>query len=282
MAHFFADGSRARKSTLDPDAIKGASRAVKSGAGLSPFWNDCPAIMTNPGAGYGLYDDFNDIGLIGTITTIITDAALGRYLVFGGAGSTIVPDAALGGGIVLGLTDIDQATSITTKQLPYQITSGAGSFWMETRIKSSTITTAEQAFFLGLMDATPQTAAVPLTADGAIANINCVGFHKPQANLALFDTSYKANDVTAVEVNSNVGTLEVDTYIKLGMKFDTRNNVLSFYINGATQAGSKTIPDATGTDFPADVLMAPVMAILAATDDAETLTVDWWKFYQAR
>jgi hypothetical protein len=109
-----------------------------------------------------------------------------------------------------------------------------------------------------------------------------VGFHHQEANTTAFDTSYKANAVTAVEVNSDVGELEVGTYVKLGMKFDTSNNLLTFYIDGVAQAASKTIPDATGTDFPADVLMAPVIAMTLANSAEETVTMDWWKIVQAR
>lgn len=288
MATYASKGDRLQDGTVPPRAIGTIPvnnvASANAGAGLSAFWADCPlqGSVIDPGIGYGFQDDFVEVGLSGTITTIISQAGTGKYLVFGGASSTIAPDAALGGGLTLGLTDIDQATSITTKQTPFQITSGAGSLWFEARVKTSTITTAEQAFFVGFMDATPQTAIVPLDADGLIANINCVGFHKDQANTTAFDTSYRANTVAAVEVNSDVGALEVDTYVKLGMKFDTTNNVLSFYINGVVQAASKTIPNATGTDFPADVLMAPVIGILAATADTETLGVDWWKGFQAR
>ncbi len=288
MATYASKGDRLEDRTVPPQAIGTVAAVNKTvanaGAGLSAFWDDCPlmSIMTDPGAGYMFSDGFEDLGLGGTITTIISNAGTGKYLVFGGASSTIAPDAALGGGITLLLTDDNQATSITTKQTPFQISSGKGSLWFEARIKTTTITTDEQAFFVGLMDTSPQTATVPLTNAGAIANINCVGFHKQEANTTAFDTSYKANDVSAVEVNSDVGTLEATKYIKLGMKFDTGNNVLSFYINGALQASGKTIPDATGDDFPADVTLAPVCAILAATADTETLIMDWWKIVQAR
>lgn len=288
MATYATRGDRFIDTTIPPNAIKSIRRGNKStldaGTGLSAFWEDCPlsAVRNDPGSGYMVEDNFVDLGLSGTITTIISSAGVGRYLVFGSAGATITPDAALGGGIVLTEATDNEAVSITTKQTPFQITSGAGNFWFETRMKTSTITTAEQAWLIGLMDSTPQTAIVPLTATGAIADINFVGFHHPEANTTAFDTSYKANGVTAVEVNSDVGTLAAATYIKLGMKFDTSNNVLSFYINGALQAAGKTIPNATGTDFPADVTLAPICAMLLANSAAETITMDWWKYVQLR
>ena len=284
MATYALDGRKLRDLTVPVKAIR-SNKGSAGGAGLSPaIWDDCPlvGIMCDPTIGWMVSDDFTDVGLSGTITTAISQAGIGRYLVFGGAGATITPDNALGGGLTLSLTDIDQAVSIVTKQNPFKITSGAGDLWFEARVKFSTITANEQAWFVGLTSIITQSATVPLTATGALANVNLVGFHKPEANTTKFDASYKADGVTAVEVNSDIGTLAVDTYVKLGMKFSTANNRLEFYVNGVKQANGKTIPNATGTDFPADVPMAPTFALLAATNDTETATIDWWKIAQLR
>lgn len=113
--------------------------------------------------------------------------------------------------------------------------------------------------------------------------MNFVGFHHPEENLTAFDTSYKANGVTAVEVNSDVGTLAVNTYIKLGMVFNRQqDNKLRFFIDGTEQAATKTIPNATGTDFPADIGLGPVIGQTLANSAAETLTMDWWRCAQLR
>ena len=284
MATYALKGNKLADLSVPVKAIR-SNKGSAAGAGLSPaIWDDCPmvGIMCDPTIGWMISDDFTDVGLSGTITTIISQAGTGRYLVFGGAGATIAPDNALGGGLTLSLTDTDQAVSIVTKQNPFQITSGAGDLWFEARVKFSTNTTNEQGWLLGLTSIITQSATVPLTNASAIADINFVGFHKPEANTTAFDASYKANGVNAVEVNSDIGTLAVDTYVKLGMKFSTSNNRLEFYVNGVKQANGKTIPNATGTDFPADVLMAPTFALLAATNDTETATIDWWKIAQLR
>jgi hypothetical protein len=272
MATYALDGRKLRDLTVPVKAIR-SNNGSAGGAGLSPaIWDDCPlvGIMCDPTIGWMVSDDFADL------------SGLGRYLVYGGAGATIAPSNTLGGGLTLSLTDIDQAVSIVTKQNPFQITSGAGDLWFEARVKFSTITTNEQGWLLGLTSIITQSATVPLTNTSAIADINFVGFHKPEANTTKFDASYKADGVTAVEVNSDIGALAVDTYVKLGMKFSTANNRLEFYVNGVKQANGKTIPNATGTDFPADVPMAPTFALLAATDDTETATIDWWKIAQLR
>jgi hypothetical protein len=284
MATYAKKGNKLEDFTVPVKAVK-SNKGSASGAGLSPaIWDDCPllGVMCDPTIGYGISDDFVDVGLSGTITTIISSAGLGRYLIFGGASATIAPDNALGGGVTLTLTDNNQGISLITKQNPFQITSGAGNLWFEARVKFSTITTNEQGWFVGLSSIITQSATVPLTATSALADVNLVGFHKPEANTTAFDASYKADGIDAVKVNSDIGTLVVGTYVKLGMKFDTSNNQLVFYVNGVKQTTAKTIPNATGTDFPADVLMAPTIALMAATDDTEYATMDWWKCVQLR
>lgn len=286
MATYATRGEKLEDVSTYPESImatcRRSARVGDAGTGLSTFWKDCPmtAIRNDPGMGYLMEDDFIDLGLSGTITTIISSAGCGRYLVYGGAGATIVPDAALGGGIVLSLTDDDQAVSITTKQTPFQIESSKGTLWFEARVKFSTITTNEQGWFLGLMDSTAQDATHPLDADSALANMNMVGHHKPEANTTAWDNSFNIDTPGIEEVCSNVGVLEVGVYEKLGFKFDTSNNVLSFYINGVVQAYYETITAAAGTVFPDDVLMAPVFALMAKTSDTETATMDWWKCAQ--
>ena len=132
------------------------------------------------------------------------------------------------------------------------------------------------------MDSTACSEVVPLTAASALADVNLVGFHKPEENSTAFDTSYKANGVAIVEVNADVGTLAAATYIKLGMKFDSASNILSFYINGAKQAATKTIPAAAGTDFPNDVALKFVATQLAEDGVAYTFTCDWIRIAQIR
>lgn len=286
MATYATRGEKLEDVSVYPESIMATGRRSErvgdAGTGLSTFWKDCPmtAIRNDPGVGYLMEDDFIDLGLSGSITTIISSGGVGRYLVFGGASATIVPDAALGGGIVLSLTDDDQAVSITTKQLPFQIESSKGTLWFEARVKFSTVTTNEQGWFIGLMDSTAQDATHPLTAGSALANLNMVGFHKPEANTTAFDASFNIDNPGIEEVNPDVGALEVGVYVKLGFKFDTSNNVLSFYIDGAVQAAYETITASAGTTFPDDVRLAPVIALMAKTNDTETATMDWWKCAQ--
>ena len=248
MATFCSKGDRFNNVTIPPEAIKATqSIATNSGVGLSPaIWSNCPmtGIRNDPGLGFYMEDDFTRLGVTPTITTII--AGLGQYSLFGSSGATILPDDAVGGGLVLTEATTNEAVSIAGESHPFRITSGGGDLWFEARIKTSTIVATKQAWFCGLMDTTAQAAAVPLTATGTIADLNIVGFHHQEANTTAFDASYKANGVSAVEVNSDIGTLEAGTYIKAGLTFDGKNTV-KFYLNGLV---SPTTVKVNATNFP--------------------------------
>ena len=257
-------------------------------AAFSPIiWADCPtAEIAHGGIGYDFVDDFHfGIGLVGTITTTI---GVSPYTMFGGAGATVTYDGAAGGGLQLFLTDANQGVNIVSEGLSYSITAGAGKLWFEARIKTSTIVTAEQGWFVGLAGAMTQSATVPLTATSALADTNLVGWHGPELNTTAFDAAYRSDGNAAVVVNEDVGALVEGTYVKLGMIFDPTTsttgtaNQLAFFIDGVQQASAKTIPDNTGTDFPADVRMGPCIAVMGAASTDETIIMDWWRCAQLR
>jgi hypothetical protein len=249
--------------------------------GFSPFiWADCPwdAIARGSIDGIQDFDDFLRGQLTPTITTTID---VNNYLMFGSSGATVTYDDAQGGAIVLAETTDNESVNITTEQHPYRLTQGGGDFWFEARIKLALTATTENSWAVGLMDTTATTATVPLTAAGAIADVNFVGFHKPEANTTAYDTSYKADGVTLVEVNSDVGAIANATYFKVGMKYKNSDNKLRFFINGVQCANTKTLPNATGTDFPADIGLGFVLALgVGAAASDNTLSCDWWRACQ--
>lgn len=247
------------------------------------IWASMPQeVMHNPNVGYGLFDDFVTMPMSGTITTTISMP--GGMVAFGSAGATITPDDALGGGIVLSETTDDESVAITYEQHPFWISQDYGMLCFEARIKASHTATTESAIFCGLMDTTALAAAVPLTATaGALADANLVGWHKLDTDLTSLKSVYKANGVTAVTVETCTLAITAATYVKLGFKFDPRDNYLRFYIDGEEQDEKKLIPNATGTDFPADIGLAPCLAMhLGAAASDNTLTMDWWACYQLR
>ena len=252
----------------------------------SPFWSDCR--WNDAEAGYiRMARDWQDFTSGGLITSPTTQAALvGLPLsAFGSAGSTITYDALAngGGGLVLSETSSGEGVVLRSAQSPFQISANKGTLWFEARVKPLLVATNEMGFLIGFIDSTAASATSPITmSTGALADENLVGFHKPIANTTAYDTSYKADGVTAVEVNSDVGLLVAATYVKLGMKFSPRRgNVLEFFINGVKQANTKTIPNATGTDFPADVALGWAIAMFVGSVESDnTLTIDWVRVAQ--
>ncbi len=256
------------------------------------IWHDCPFSQISRGSidGYHVFDDFTQGGITPTITTAIAAPGIGNgsYNAFGSAGATITYDDVVGGGVILSETTDNESVSMNTEQHPFSITSGAGKLWFEARIKQSHIVTTESAWFCGLMDAATLIVGLPLATTGAlITTQNFVGFHQPDANTTAFDFTYQANSVSPVEMLSDVGTLVADTYHKIGFKFDptssntgTANQIVG-YLDGVKQLSPKTIPDNTGTDFPADIRLGLCIGMMVgATASNNTLTMDWWRCAQ--
>lgn len=250
--------------------------------GLSSFWNSCPmtAIRNDPGMGSFQEGNFYNDGIL--TPTITTRIGVNGWNMFGSSGGTVTFSDALDGGWVFSETTDDEGINIAKENHPFRISANAGPLWFETRFKLGSVTTLENSFFHGLMGSTATTAIVPITASHAVADINCVGFFKTEASTTTFDGVYKADGVTAVVVNDEMGTLAADTYIKLGMYFGgVFDPTLYFYVNGVKQTSTKTIPNNTGTDFPADAGLGIVVALLvgsAASDN--TMTNSWVKCYQ--
>jgi hypothetical protein len=233
-----------------------------------------------------LFDDFDSGGLV---TSPTTEAALVGipYSGFGSSGATITHADSAGGAIVLTEATDNEAVYLKAETHPFQISSGLGAFWFEARVKIGTVSDDNIGFILGLFDTTAMTVVVPLsTANPPIfaTTGNFVGFWAREEDAGALRTTYVADGVTSVVVQAGVHTFVADTYVKLGMKFIpsyTGGARLFFYVNGVQQTDSKVIPDNTGTDFPADVRLAPFVGHrMGATASGGVTTMDWWRAAQ--
>ena len=259
------------------------------------IWGDCPwlDIVEGKTAGVAFFDDFLAIPK----TPATTEGNWSQYAQFSSTGGTITAGTGQGGEAVFGSDGDDEGASIRTLATPFKITRALKKLWFEARVKSSTITDTKHGFFLGLMADAALTATVPLTAAGALADTNLVGFHRLEGDGDAIDTVYKADGVTAVTVGADAVTIAADTYVKLGMVFETQypdpfvhsvdpattanTHLLTFYANNLRLASYKQIPSAAGTDFPNDVGLGLVFAVLNATATTPgTSTIDWWRAAQ--
>lgn len=243
------------------------------------IWGNCPVmeILSGEVNGWGFHDDFDRLGTTPTITTTI---AYGNYQVFGSSGGTLTDGDAIGGELVFTEATDNEGVIIADRQLPFQISLSHGDLWFEARVKFVNITDTTAGAFIGLIDNATISATVPIAAAGTLADQNLVGWHRLEGDGDKADFVYKANGVTQVTVEADAATLVADTYIKLGFHFSSHSGVLRHFVNGVASSTTKTIPSAEGTDFPNDVRMGKIAAMLLATGSSFTMSMDWWRCFQ--
>lgn len=258
---------------------KGATIADTRRMSSPSIWADCPwlEIMAGLKEGIALYDDF----LNGPRVAAGAEAAYGSYRGFASTGGLVADGGEWGGTLDLSSDGDDEGASFRTSCAPFQIARGQGKLWFESRVKSSTITDTKHGIFLGMTADAVLTATSPIAAAGTLADINLVGFHRLESDGDYFDTVYKADGVTQVTLQSDAALIAADTYVKLGFVFDPTTNVLSFYKNGVKLSTTYTVPSAAGTDFPNDVRLGLVIAVLNATGTTPgSAEIDWWRAAQ--
>lgn len=246
--------------------------AVYSGS----IWDDCPVEALRDGQVPGFIWEKNFTNA--PITPPTTEGNWMDLAAFSDTGGTMTGDTTeVGGGIAFGSDGDNEGASFRTMVCPAKIIRTGGDFWCEWRMLTSTITDTKHNIFSGLMTNNALTAISPITALGALADVGLVGFKRPEdakgaagTGGATLNAVYKASGVTAVVVQADAGTLVAATYTNLGLKFVPARNIgkgagyLYWYQDGVVVA-SKLIPTAAGTDFPNNVNLGFVFAVLNAT-----------------
>ena len=270
--------------------------AVTSRGPSPAIWADCPVkdMLEDPGIGIYQFEDFTSGGLL---TAPTTHAALVGIPYSGFSSSaaqisygnpTFTTTTEDRGTLVLEETTTRESTSFRSDIVPFRLSANFGKLWFEARIKISTVAADEVSFFIGLFEDETLTVDIPVIAAGAdthlIASKNLVGFKKPVADTTTYDAIYRADGQTAVVVHDGLGTLAADTYIKLGFVFDPADsNRLYYYVNNEKQVPTTlvTVPDNTGTTFPADVPLGFVMGMSVGTAaSTNQFTCDWFRIAQ--
>lgn len=269
----------------------GQNRSEDTSRGHSPqLWKDCRIveIQEDPSVGFYVRDDFVRTALLAT-PTITTEAYYNNgWKAFGSSGGTLLGGSIQGGnGLVATETDDNQGVNFATMALPFKISRTTGKFWWESRLKINNIVTLDTNWLAGVMDQQTLSVINPITAAGALADVNFVGFQKLEAQTTTFNSTYKANGVTQVVVKSGVladcpTTLATvaDTFIKVGMKYEPLPGTyaayqMSWFVNGFRLPNRVTVAAADGTDFPNDVNLGLVFAVLCGSANDSILTVDW-------
>ena len=261
---------------------QGSANTINTGEGLSPFlWKNFPIedVRNNRNLGFFRHVEFDEVPDVAAGSM----ANYGPLKGFASTGGSAADAGIIGGAKVLSSDGDNEGASIQMGGTSIQIAQGKGRAVFEARIKTSTITDTKHGFIIGLAEALTLSATVPITALGAISDNNIVGFMRLEGDGDQLDTVYKCDGVAAVTVQADALTtaLVADTWVKVGFEFNPNDNSLTFYVNGVALATTKTIPSAAGTDFPNDVLLAPVFAVLNATGTTPgNSTIDWWAYGQ--
>lgn len=255
---------------------------------LSPaIWADFPVAecVEDPSRGYFLFDDFNNQPDVAAGAS----ALYGNYKGFASTGGSVANVAAVVGGQKVFSSDGDnEGASLGQAAFPVMINRSQKLTCCEFRVKFSTIADSNSGGFLGLIDDATLSATVPIAAAGTLADENFVGFHRLEGDGDKLDIVYKADGVTQVTLLADAVTLVADTFVKIGLRFEPTNSIGNYYIRFFANnvellptAGRYQIPSANGTDFPNDVALGLVAAILNATGSSPgTMTLDWWALGQ--
>lgn len=243
------------------------------------LWNQVDAGLLKRGMWNEVWHDFIETPFT-TLPT--TEGEWGLLKFFSDTGGVFTAQDLEGGVRILGSDGDNEGSYIASSNQPFKIIQNHGELVFECRVKDSTIADTKHGFIAALMDSTALTATVPITAGGAIADVNIVGFHRLEGDGDMVDTVYKADSVTQVTVQADAITLVADTYVKLGMVFNRGgDNILRFYKDGLELTTSKFIPSAAGTDFPNDVRLGWVIGALNATATTPgNLYLDWVRIAQ--
>lgn len=259
------------------------------------IWADCPIaeILENPGKGMYYFEDFLSVPNVAAGA----QAAYGNYLGYADTGGSVT-EAAQGsqtGGVKVFSSDGDnEGASLQMVGKPFQIDRAFQTLWFEARIQTSTIADTKHDIFVGLIENCTLSATVPITAAGAIADQNVVGFFRPESARtvagtggAIMNVVYKANGVAAVTLANDAVALVANTWTKLGMTFRPSRSIpgnyyIQFYQDGVEITAARyQVVTAQGTDFPNDVGLSFFMAVLNATGTTPgSSSCDWFRVAQ--
>ncbi len=271
-------------------AAVGRSLQTSSTRMFSPLvWQDCPYWELEKGLkdGYAYFDDLlgtyvQATNVAASATTLpspwcaFSDATAGNTINQGVLTDTGVAGGAVGvmelngtttqEGIVVGLH-----TSLNTAA-PIGALIATNRVWWECRLKISTITTQEIAFFAGLLPvakiATP-VSTVFATAGSVMAAIDHIGFMKIAAGTTAVKTVH--GNGTATVLDATAGTIAADTYTKLGMYWN--GAIATFYQDGAALTTTLAL---AATQFPAGANLAWHLAFMDGSGASTNLvSLDW-------
>lgn len=254
------------------------------------LWGDPAKWISDKQAGKALYvfDDFSDWSthVVNTNANIISES--GAWRVLADAGITVNPVAnsvdytgKAHGVLVVADADADNDEAYIFKPHPFakfDYTQGGLKILYEVRFKIETVNTgATWAFGLALAS----DVAAGFLADNTgelVATANFLGFHAPDATGNTIETVYQKASQTKVDVDTTAGSLVSNTYIKLGLVYDTNpgdGKAVKFFIDGVELPDYVATAALDDTGFPDGISVVPVVAYKIDGTANLDLSLDW-------
>lgn len=271
--------------------------------GPSPqIWSGAPVLESigNPGVGIYHHDDFVNCDALAGAGTDQSGVWVsnGAYFAFidGSTGATkgFVRGATnvFGGAVEIAAEITDNLAAVLTQSdntgNAWLISDTSGSdhkMWFESRIKVSSIANSQAGFFLGLTQEGLGSTTGVITDAGAIADIDCLGFHRLEGDGDMLDIVYGKNGGTQTTVLADAVTLVADTFIKVGWIYDplaSSDKRIRFFYNGKEITTYVTSTNIASANFPDGEELVFTAAVKQASTTAHTLTIDWIRILQLR
>ena len=256
-----------------------SATAVVSGRPSPKIWADCPVIsfLKDPSKGFHEFEDF-----LSPAAGATTVAGHRFYSYIDTNGTLVLSDDEKG--VLRIMTDEDDNDAlvlITGNNTSGCITPANASknkWWFEARIKCATITDGDVALFVGLTEEGQAADTKPMADDGthAINDIDHVGFHVAGDDGDGVNLVWNLSGQTA-QSTADVHTLEADTWVQLGLKYEPKDNKVHVYVDGVENKDAAFLM--SHASAPADCL-AVCLAIKADGTCAVTdyLYVDWVRY----
>ena len=272
----------------------GAADAVYSRMPSPKIWADCPVMgmLADPAKGFYLWDDFKN----SSVGRALEDTD--KLQIHGDINWWSISEGDAAGDVAIQSDDEgwlmldqdgtdDDCTSIVSGgwdcgHIRLPLKGERKRFWFETRIKVSTITNTDLAFFVGFLEPGLVAEAVPLgAAPTAPADNDYLGFFVAEADGD--DLTIIYNEAGAGTAQSDTGeiTLAADTFVRVGFRLDVDTDTIHVYADGVDQGADAEI-DITTANFPSNTNVNMLFGITsgAAGADGDNLKIDWVRFAQ--
>lgn len=146
-------------------------------------------------------------------------------------------------------------------------------YW-ETRIQVDRITANAVGFWFGLCEKASAVADHLVDATGALQTARAlVGFHCAASAPQTIQAVYNSASGTVTDLG-DAGTLVVDTWYRLGLKYKRSTGNLEYWVQGI----KKFEVAISASNFPDGVNLTPMWGFKSTTATATTVRIDGWTY----